>query len=168
LFPFTEKHEIYIPPEPSTDEADMFGGGIGVGINFEKFDEIEVKVTGKDTSGIKPIAHFKEAGLRDLILENIEKSGYKKPTPIQKHAIPIIMAKRDIMGCAVSQSPVSSISFTNYISLTANRFGKDCGLCCANLELHHGQQGRRRGHRARPSTMRHHCSNTRVGHPNLR
>lgn len=38
------------------------------------------------------------------MVENILKSGYKKPTPIQKHALPIIMGGRDLMGCAQTGS----------------------------------------------------------------
>ncbi len=37
-------------------------------------------------------------------MENIAKSGYKKPTPVQKHGIPVIMAGRDMMGCAQTGS----------------------------------------------------------------
>ena len=47
---------------------------------------------------------FEGMGLRTLLLENVAKSGYKKPTPIQKHAIPIIKGKRDLMGCAQTGS----------------------------------------------------------------
>ena len=36
--------ELYIPPEPSKDEATIFGGGISCGINFDKYDNIRVKV----------------------------------------------------------------------------------------------------------------------------
>lgn len=52
----------------------------------------------------KPVATFADAGLRTILLENIEKSAYKKPTPVQKHAIPIIMGGRDMMGCAQTGS----------------------------------------------------------------
>lgn len=40
----------------------------------------------------------------DVLLTNIQKSGYKIPTPIQKAAIPIILGKRDLMGCAQTGS----------------------------------------------------------------
>lgn len=43
-------------------------------------------------------------GLRQLLRDNVDKSGYKKPTPIQKYAIPIIMNKRDLMACAQTGS----------------------------------------------------------------
>lgn len=51
-----------------------------------------------------PIESFETSGLRPHLLENVVKSGYKKPTPIQKHAIPIIMNGRDLMGCAQTGS----------------------------------------------------------------
>ena len=42
--------------------------------------------------------------MREFLIENIKRSGYTKPTPIQKHSIPIIMGKRDLMGCAQTGS----------------------------------------------------------------
>lgn len=39
-----------------------------------------------------------------MLLENIRKSGYVQPTPIQKYAIPIICNSRDLMGCAQTGS----------------------------------------------------------------
>jgi probable ATP-dependent RNA helicase DDX4 len=98
--------ETYIPPDPTSDENEMFSNGISAGINFDKFDSIEVKVTENDgnPTKIKPIAKFEDAEIRSILLQNVEKAGYKRPTPIQKHAIPIIMAGRDLMGCAQTGS----------------------------------------------------------------
>lgn len=47
---------------------------------------------------------FREAGLSSFLCTNVEKSGYIEPTPIQKTAIPIVMAKRDLMACAQTGS----------------------------------------------------------------
>ena len=52
----------------------------------------------------KSIEKFEEAGLRELLMENIAKAQYEVPTPIQKHALPIIMADRDLIGCAQTGS----------------------------------------------------------------
>lgn len=34
----------YVPPEPTENEDEMFGSSICTGINFDKFDNIAVKV----------------------------------------------------------------------------------------------------------------------------
>ena len=36
----------------------------------------------------------------EIIMGNIELTRYTRPTPVQKHAIPIIKGKRDLMACA--------------------------------------------------------------------
>ncbi|XP_045501788.1 ATP-dependent RNA helicase vasa [Colias croceus] len=92
----------YVPPEPTENEQEIFGSTISSGINFDKFDCIAVKVTGENPP--RPIDSFETANLRKYVLDNILKSGYRKPTPIQKHAIPIIMDGRDLMGCAQTGS----------------------------------------------------------------
>ncbi|XP_023939226.2 ATP-dependent RNA helicase vasa [Bicyclus anynana] len=92
----------YVPPEPTENEEEIFSSTISSGINFDKFDCIAVKVTGENPP--RAIDSFQSANLRKYVVENILKSGYKKPTPIQKHAIPIIMAGRDLMGCAQTGS----------------------------------------------------------------
>ncbi|XP_028166803.1 ATP-dependent RNA helicase vasa [Ostrinia furnacalis] len=92
----------YVPPEPSNDEQEIFSSTISSGINFDKFDAIAVKVSGENPP--RPIDSFENANLRKYVLDNILKSGYTKPTPIQKHALPIIMNGRDLMGCAQTGS----------------------------------------------------------------
>jgi ATP-dependent RNA helicase RhlE len=43
---------------------------------------------------------FKLLGLSATILKSVESAGYSTPTPIQAAAIPIVLAGRDIVGCA--------------------------------------------------------------------
>ncbi|KZC05005.1 ATP-dependent RNA helicase vasa, isoform A, partial [Dufourea novaeangliae] len=94
--------EVYIPPELPTDENSLFENGVSMGINFDKYDNIEVKVSGENTP--EPIESFETTSLRSIVLENIKRSGYTKPTPVQKHALPIIMNGRDLMACAQTGS----------------------------------------------------------------
>lgn len=72
------------------------------GVNFIKLGDVDVKVTGEDVP--VPILSFDKAGLRPLLLDNVRKSGYLQPTPIQQHAIPILLAGRDLMACAQTGS----------------------------------------------------------------
>ncbi|KAL0278720.1 UNVERIFIED_CONTAM: hypothetical protein PYX00_000457 [Menopon gallinae] len=96
------KRQVYVPQEISNDENELFSNGISSGINFNKYDDTEVKVSGENIPN--KISKFDEAGLSSLVMTNIKKSSYKKPTPIQKHAIPIIMSGRDLMACAQTGS----------------------------------------------------------------
>ncbi|MCW3123227.1 MAG: box helicase [Flavipsychrobacter sp.] len=43
---------------------------------------------------------FNELNLIEPVLQALEKEGYKNPTPIQEQAIPIIMQRKDLLGCA--------------------------------------------------------------------
>jgi len=97
----TVKREIYVPPPEATEDS-LFDLGITSGINFERFDKIPVKVSGENAPN--PVQSFEAMGLREHLLGNIKKSGYQKPTPIQKTAIPCVMANRDLMGCAQTGS----------------------------------------------------------------
>ena len=47
---------------------------------------------------------FKELRLHPTILANLSSLGYKRPTPIQSQAIPIVMEGRDILGIAKTGS----------------------------------------------------------------
>ncbi|TWW64265.1 putative ATP-dependent RNA helicase DDX4 [Takifugu flavidus] len=97
-----EKPKVtYIPPTLPEDEESIFAH-YETGINFDKYDDIMVEV-----SGVTPpqaISTFDDAELCESLRKSISKSGYIKPTPVQKHGIPIICAGRDLMACAQTGS----------------------------------------------------------------
>lgn len=43
---------------------------------------------------------FNELKIIEPILKSLKQEGYTKPTPIQEQAIPIILQKKDLLGCA--------------------------------------------------------------------
>jgi len=43
---------------------------------------------------------FKELSLIEPLLRALETEGYEQPTPIQEQAIPVVLSKRDLLGCA--------------------------------------------------------------------
>lgn len=61
------------------------------GINFDKYEDIPVEVVpGHDKLGVDAIQTFQDdLNLAGPVMDNIERAGYSKPTPVQKHALPI-------------------------------------------------------------------------------
>ncbi|XP_060922841.1 probable ATP-dependent RNA helicase DDX4 [Limanda limanda] len=91
----------YIPPTLSEAEEAVFAH-YEKGINFDKYDDITVEISG--TNPPQAIMTFEEAHLCESLARNVKKSGYLKPTPVQKHGIPIISSGRDLMACAQTGS----------------------------------------------------------------
>ncbi|ONK81030.1 uncharacterized protein A4U43_C01F24490 [Asparagus officinalis] len=98
-------------PNPNHfDVADKFNelgiaeGGISGdgGINFDAYDDIPVETSGQDVP--PPASSFAEIDLGEALNRNIAMCKYVKPTPVQRHAIPISMAGRDLMACAQTGS----------------------------------------------------------------
>uniref|UniRef100_A0A8C6EHY9 RNA helicase n=1 Tax=Microcebus murinus TaxID=30608 RepID=A0A8C6EHY9_MICMU len=50
------------------------------------------------------IESFSDVEMGEIIMGNTELTHYTHPTPVQKHAIPIIKEKRDLMACAQTES----------------------------------------------------------------
>lgn len=92
----------YIPPELPDNIDELFKDAPHSGLNFDKYDDIPVSVTGKDR--VNPIKSFEEAGILEQCSANIKKAKFTKPTPIQKYAIPIVLKGRDLMACAQTGS----------------------------------------------------------------
>ena len=92
-------------PLPRNDriEQELFSGGHGPsGINFDRYEDIPVEATGSDVPN--GIEDFSQVQLTEIMSKNIEMARYTKPTPVQKNALPIILAKRDLMACAQTGS----------------------------------------------------------------
>uniref|UniRef100_A0A4W4H4J0 RNA helicase n=1 Tax=Electrophorus electricus TaxID=8005 RepID=A0A4W4H4J0_ELEEL len=88
-------------PTPPPPRSELFSGS-NTGINFEKYDDIPVEATGHNCP--PHIESFHDVAMGEIIMGNITLSRYTRPTPVQKHAIPIIKTKRDLMACAQTGS----------------------------------------------------------------
>lgn len=84
-----------------SQEKDLFDTA-NSGINFDKYDDIPVNISGGEP--LPPIDTFAAANLHDFVQENVNKTGYVKPTPVQKYSIPTLLANRDLMSCAQTGS----------------------------------------------------------------
>uniref|UniRef100_A0A7S3A798 RNA helicase n=2 Tax=Rhodosorus marinus TaxID=101924 RepID=A0A7S3A798_9RHOD len=88
--PFDRRHADADVPETQT------------GINFERYNDIPVEMSGRDCPSA--IEDFDSSNLHGRVLKNISLAKYTSPTPVQKNAIPIIQAARDLMACAQTGS----------------------------------------------------------------
>ncbi|MCL7023475.1 hypothetical protein MKW94_009659 [Papaver nudicaule] len=78
-------------------------GNVGVGgINFDAYEDIPVETSGTDVP--QQVNTFAEIDLGEAMNQNIMRCKYVKPTPVQRHAIPIVAAGRDLMACAQTGS----------------------------------------------------------------
>ncbi|KAL5771360.1 hypothetical protein ACOSP7_015514 [Xanthoceras sorbifolium] len=71
-------------------------------INLDAYEDVPVEATGSDIPAA--VKSFGEIDMCEALRDNIKRRKYVKPTPIQRHAIPIVMAGRDLMACAQTGS----------------------------------------------------------------
>ncbi|KAJ3584520.1 hypothetical protein NHX12_015015 [Muraenolepis orangiensis] len=114
----------YVPPPLAEDEDTIFSH-YQSGINFDKYDDILVDVGG--TNPPPAIFTFEEAGFCESLKRNVAKSGYVKPTPVQKHCIPIIAAGRDLMACAQTGSGKTNLRASSRV---IRDLMKGCNVLC--------------------------------------
>jgi len=89
-------------PRCERTEKELFKSGQNSGINFEKYDDIPAESTGEDPP--EAVDTFEDCDLGEIIMSNVKLAHYTTPTPVQKNAIPIINADRDLMACAQTGS----------------------------------------------------------------
>ncbi|KAI3964033.1 hypothetical protein MKX01_014314 [Papaver californicum] len=86
-----------------TEVEGLEEGNVGVGgINFDAYEDIPVETSGTDVP--QQVNTFGEIDLGEALNQNILRCKYVKPTPVQRHAIPIVAAGRDLMACAQTGS----------------------------------------------------------------
>eukprot|EP01047_Picozoa_sp_COSAG01_P095140 COSAG01_NODE_25906_length_729_cov_7.609524_1_plen_198_part_10 len=87
-------------------ERELFQKQGAAGINFETYDKIDVEVSGSQAGAAPALAHFQDLGgrLPPFLVRNIGLMNYTRPTPIQKHSIPLGLAGCDLMCCAQTGS----------------------------------------------------------------
>src|SRR3982750_4032276 len=72
---------------------------------------------------------FEQLGLIEPILEALKTEGYTNPTPIQEQAIPVLLERKDLLGCAQTGT------------------GKTAAFAIPILQILHNQKNTQRGHR---------------------
>lgn len=88
--------DAIVDTEPTVAEQENSG------INFDAYEDIPVETSGNNVP--PPVNTFAEIDLGDALNLNIRRCKYVKPTPVQRHAIPISLAGRDLMACAQTGS----------------------------------------------------------------
>lgn len=88
---------------PFTDEdSEPFSEKESSGINFDAYEDIPVETSGDNVP--PPVNTFAEIDLGEAVNQNIRRCKYVKPTPVQRHAIPIVLSGKDLMACAQTGS----------------------------------------------------------------
>ncbi|XP_028249772.1 DEAD-box helicase 3 X-linked a isoform X5 [Parambassis ranga] len=122
-------------------ERELFAGS-NTGINFEKYDDIPVEATGSNSP--PHIESFHDVEMGEIIMGNIALSRYTRPTPVQKHAIPIIKSKRDLMACAQTGSGKTAAFLLPVLSQIYTEGPGDALQAVKNSGQENGRYGRRK------------------------
>ena len=90
-------------------ERSLFGAQReNVGIDFDKYDDIPVDLSGDGAEKIYALESFDELweryDMHDFLWENLQRCHYSRPTPIQRFAIPVALGGNDAMCCAQTGS----------------------------------------------------------------
>ncbi|CAA0842792.1 DEAD-box ATP-dependent RNA helicase 37 [Striga hermonthica] len=85
-----------------SDADRVFSEQENTGINFDAYEDIPVETSGDNVP--PPVNTFAEIDLGEAVNLNIRRCKYVKPTPVQRHAMPISLAGRDLMACAQTGS----------------------------------------------------------------
>jgi len=85
-------------------ESEVFANVRRSGIDFEKYKKVKCKATAGGEELPQSVQEFKDIKLHEVLMDNLKLCSYAKPTPIQQHAIPILLNGFDMLGCAQTGS----------------------------------------------------------------
>ena len=91
--------------EADAREKALFAQQGSQGIQFDKYGDIEVQLSGPGADTASALDDF--GSLKQLppfLARNVALMNYRTPTPIQKHAVPLALAGCDLMCCAQTGS----------------------------------------------------------------
>ncbi|EGF79236.1 hypothetical protein BATDEDRAFT_35392 [Batrachochytrium dendrobatidis JAM81] len=83
-------------------ETKLYGNQHNSGINFDRYDDIPVEVSGN--AAPLPIHSFEDSTMDPLAKSNVKLAGYSNATPVQRYSVAIVTAGRDLMACAQTGS----------------------------------------------------------------
>jgi len=104
----SKKEDWEFDAEESKAFAERLGSNSG--IDFDLYASVPVRVSGDKSEHIPVCYSFEElySEFKDMIpeslIQNVRRCCYKCPTPVQKYAIPVGLAGRDVMCCAQTGS----------------------------------------------------------------
>lgn len=107
--------------EAEKTEIDALYGNENTGINFDAYEDIPVETSGREVP--PPVDSFDQLTLPPTLLDNIKRCKFTKPTPVQKHSMPIGIAGRDLMACAQTGSgKTAAFCFPIIASMLINNY----------------------------------------------
>lgn len=122
-------------------EQTLFGSQHNSGINFGRYEDIPVEVSGNEPPA--PIDDFENSKMDALAKYNVKLAGYSSATPVQRHSVGIVTAGRDLMACAQTGS--------GKVLLINKRLLRSCCPSSVSISLMASQTPRRRTAAARSS-----------------
>lgn len=70
---------------------------------------------------------FDDLKLMPLLLQNVQAAGYETPTPIQQATIPLVLAGKDVLGCAqtgTGKTAAFALPIIQQLAKKPTRFGR--------------------------------------------
>jgi ATP-dependent RNA helicase DDX3X len=100
--PFAKEERERAERLGDTDQEATVFDAESTGINFDAYEDIPVETSGRDPPA--PVQLFADLDLGPALEANVRRCRFVKPTPVQRHSIPIGLAGRDLMVCAQTGS----------------------------------------------------------------
>ena len=92
-------YRSFMPAVRQREENQLFGSSTEILTGFSG-EAIPVERSGPGCDTVEALDTFKAIDLPPFMARNVRLMRYEKPTPIQKHSVPLGMAGHDLMCCA--------------------------------------------------------------------